>query len=263
MVRDLSQQGVNGIDAVLDGGLPERPYAKLAPAIFTAIAAEAGEQNLPLTVRAGGPEDVARAGDAGAAGGRGGSRQQEIAPGLLDRLKQSGAAYNPALVSLEAGRQLAEGRTDLLRRSLVEQVAIPGMIAATASAVQAAGSTPPPPDSGVAAHTLRQASEQGVLLVTGTGSGNPLLLHGAGIHREMQLWVGAGLPPAVVLQAATYNAARALRASDRMGLIRPGYEASLLLVDGNPLQDISDTERISVVFFKGERINRPGLLERD
>ena len=85
---------------------------------------------------------------------------------------------------------------------------------------------------------------------------------GPGIHRELQLWVEAGIPPAIALQAATYNAARLLRADQRIGLIRKGYEASLLLVDGNPLQDISATERISTVFFKGERVNRADLFDQ-
>jgi imidazolonepropionase-like amidohydrolase len=64
------------------------------------------------------------------------------------------------------------------------------------------------------------------------------------------------------LQGATYNAARLLRADQRIGLIRKGYEASLLLVDGNPLQDISATERISTVFFKGERVSRADIFEQ-
>jgi len=76
------------------------------------------------------------------------------------------------------------------------------------------------------------------------------------------LWVEAGVPAAVALQAATYNGAQLLRASDRMGLIRKGYQANLLLVDGNPLNDISVTERISMVMFKGERVDRSELFEQ-
>ena len=51
------------------------------------------------------------------------------------------------------------------------------------------------------------------------------------------------------------------RDGDALGAIRPGYDATLLLVDGNPLEDISYTERISVVLFQGERVNRAALLE--
>ncbi len=80
----------------------------------------------------------------------------------------------------------------------------------------------------------------------------------------MALWVQAGIPPAVALQAATYNAARLLKADDHIGSIRVGNDADLLVVDGNPLEDISVTERISWVIFKGERVyNRAGLFAQE
>ena len=107
---------------------------------------------------------------------------------------------------------------------------------------------------------LLEAYRAGVMLVTGTDAGNPMVLHGPGVHRELQLWVEAGIPTVAALQAATYNGARLLRADNRIGLIRPGYDGSLLLVDGNPLQDVSATERISMVLLKGERVDRSKLL---
>ena len=64
----------------------------------------------------------------------------------------------------------------------------------------------------------------------------------------------------MALQAATVNAAKLLGAAKRIGAIRQGLDADLLLVDGNPLQDISATERISLVVLKGERIRRAALL---
>ena len=114
----------------------------------------------------------------------------------------------------------------------------------------------------IAFQNLAAAYRAGVTLAAGTDSGNPLVVHGPSVHRELQLWVEAGIPPAAALQGATYNAAKLLRADQRIGLIRKGYEANLLLVDGNPVQDISATERISTVFFKGERVNRPDLFEQ-
>jgi len=50
--------------------------------------------------------------------------------------------------------------------------------------------------------------------------------------------------------------------SGRIGLIPRGYEATLLVVDGNPLDDIVATERISYIFFKGERVDRSSLFEQ-
>ena len=107
---------------------------------------------------------------------------------------------------------------------------------------------------------LKRAYAAGVTLVTGSDAGNPLVLHGPTVQHELQLWVAAGIPAAVALQAATFNAARLLRADSRIGLIVKGHEADLLVIDGNPLADVSTTERISLVVFKGERIRRAALF---
>src|SRR5262249_46493342 len=120
-----------------------------------------------------------------------------------------------------------------------------------------------PVHTDVGKRNLAAAYRSGVTLVTGTDSGNPLLIHGPGIHRELQLWVEAGLPATIALQAATHNAAQLLGAGNRFGLIQKGYEASLLLVDGDPMREISSTERISSVFFKGEHVDRSELFDQD
>ena len=102
----------------------------------------------------------------------------------------------------------------------------------------------------------------GVMLVTGSDAGNPLVFHGPTIQRELELWVEAGIPPAIALQAATYNAARLIGAGNRIGLIKEGYDANLLLVDGNPLKEIKQIESIQSVIFKGEEISRSELFDQ-
>jgi len=87
------------------------------------------------------------------------------------------------------------------------------------------------------------------------------VLHGPTVQREIELWVAAGIPVEVALQAATLNAARLLRADSRIGTVEKGKEATLLIVDGNPLQDIKALSSVSAVFMKGERINRTALLQ--
>jgi imidazolonepropionase-like amidohydrolase len=166
-----------------------------------------------------------------------------------------------------------DGRAEFLDRSLVQQVVprqwfaqvkdslnSPAIQGARKAARESSAASPFRLD--LAKQNLAAAFHAGVILVTGTDAGNPMVVHGPSVHRELQLWVEAGIPPAAALQAATYNAARLLRADQRIGLIRKGYDASLLLVDGNPLQDISATERISTVFFKGERVDRSDLFDQ-
>jgi imidazolonepropionase-like amidohydrolase len=75
--------------------------------------------------------------------------------------------------------------------------------------------------------------------------------------------VEAGIPPQVALQAATYNAARLLGADRRIGLVKEGYDANLILVDGNPLKEIKQIESIQSVFLKGERVVRSELFEQE
>src|SRR5262249_1129059 len=110
-----------------------------------------------------------------------------------------------------------------------------------------------------AVKNLISAYHAGVPLVLGTDSGNPGTFHGAAAHREMELWQEAGIPATEILKAATSNAAELLGAGNRIGKIAKGYEASLVIVDGNPLDDVRGVRRISDVFFKGERVRRAGL----
>jgi imidazolonepropionase-like amidohydrolase len=109
---------------------------------------------------------------------------------------------------------------------------------------------------------LLAAYHAGVTLVTGSDAGNLMVVHGPTIHRELQLWVQAGVPAEVALKAATGDAAKALGAGDRIGMLRKGYDATVVLLNGNPLKDISATEQISMIVFKGEHIDRPGLLDQ-
>jgi hypothetical protein len=189
------------------------------------------------------------------------------------KMKAAGVDYDPMLAAVEAMQAYLDGRAELLDRSLVQQV-VPrqwfaqikdglnsqGIQAARKAALQSNAAYPFRLD--LAKQNLAAANRAGVILVTGTDAGNPMVVHGPGVHRELRLWVEAGIPPAAALQGATYNAARLLHADQRIGLIRKGYDASLLLVDGNPLQDISATERISTVFFKGERVDRADLFNQ-
>jgi imidazolonepropionase-like amidohydrolase len=185
---------------------------------------------------------------------------------LLERIRVSGAFYDPTLAVWEAQAALVAGRTELLGGSLVQQTVAGMVLRPTRTMVAKRAAAGDDQAAGIhrladlAARNLRNAYEAGVNLVAGSDAGNFLVFHGPGLHRELQLWVAAGIPASVALQAATWNAARLLRADARLGLVAPGHDADLLIVDGNPLDDISVTERISLVVFKGERLRRAALL---
>ena len=170
----------------------------------------------------------------------------------------------PSLALLEAAWQAHDKKTEFLDRSLVQQAGPAALLDSTRRILKnMPPSAAPPVTLQAAMEQLARAWKDGTTLVVGSNSGAPPLLHGPALHREMQLWVQAGIPAPVALQAATGDAAKWLGVGGRLGLIRPGYAASLLLVDGNPLVDISATERISMVFLRGERVDRAKLFDQD
>ncbi|MEC0372120.1 amidohydrolase family protein [Paenibacillus chibensis] len=79
------------------------------------------------------------------------------------------------------------------------------------------------------------------------------LAHGASVHHEMQLLVKAGFTPIEALQSATTKPARCFGLHDR-GRIAEGARADLILVDGDPTTNISDTLSIKSVWFNGSQL---------
>ncbi len=264
-VEALQRLGVDGVKAVMEAGGGKMLFQRMDVAVLRAIGEAARAVKLPMVVHTGDARDIADALDAGAAGIEHGSFRERIPADVFARMAKAGVYYDPTLSVGEAFFEMAQGRNDLLARSLVEQVAPAGLLASTRKMMGAAsrrfGGYPVAFDT--AMENLREAWKAGVPLAAGSDAGNPMVVHGAALHRELQLWVKAGLPPAVVLQAATYNAARLVGASHRIGLVKKGYEATLVILDGDPLRDISTTERISTVFLKGERVDRAGLFEQE
>src|SRR4029077_19871363 len=77
--------------------------------------------------------------------------------------------------------------------------------------------------------------DAGIPILAGTDA-----LAGLMLHRELELEVKAGIPPAKALQIATFNAAALLKRGKDLGSIAPGKLADLVLVEGNPAEKISD-----------------------
>jgi len=268
-VDALKRAGVDGIKAVLDAGAGGMVFNRLDSSIVRAIANQAHADSLPVVVHTGDSHDVSDALSARADGIEHGSFRDNIPEALFAQMKQQGTAYDPTLSVAEGVTQFAAGNGELLNRSLVQQVAPRVLLDATKTALTSpemaemrAALKSFPIDLKIGEANLVRAYHVGVMLVTGSDAGNLLVFHGPTIHHELQLWKQAGIPAAVALQAATYNAARLLHAEKRIGSIRKGLDADLLIVDGNPLEDIQVTERISLVMSKGERIDRSELFEQ-
>lgn len=91
----------------------------------------------------------------------------------------------------------------------------------------------------------------GVPLLAGTDTGTPSLVPGFALHEELELLVRAGLTPAQALRSATLEPARYLGLEDEQGTVEPGKVADLVLLDADPLRDITNTTRIDAVVVRG------------
>jgi Amidohydrolase family len=88
--------------------------------------------------------------------------------------------------------------------------------------------------------------DAGVPIVAGTDS-----LAGFSLHRELELYVDAGIPAPKVLQLATFGAARIMKRDSQLGSIAPGKFADVILVDGDPSHQIKDIDRVETVVKDG------------
>ncbi len=87
----------------------------------------------------------------------------------------------------------------------------------------------------------------GLPIVAGTDVGVP----GHTLHRELELYVKAGLTPMEAIQAATLTPARVMKIEKEVGTIESGKRADILMVGGNPLEDISNIRKTELVVSQG------------
>jgi hypothetical protein len=98
----------------------------------------------------------------------------------------------------------------------------------------------------------------GVVLLTGSDAGGFALIPGKSLHEEMALLQQSGLTQLEVLQTATINPARVLK-FEKLGLIKEGYIANLLVVNNNPLESLTHIESPDIIFIHGRWLNKERL----
>ncbi len=106
---------------------------------------------------------------------------------------------------------------------------------------------------GIQARNLAKLSKAGMTITVGTDGNTPWAP-----HVEMADMVASGMTPAQVITSATKNGAAFLKMTDA-GTIEVGKTADLLVLDANPLQDITNTRKISAVYLKGVAVDRKSV----
>ncbi|HLJ26404.1 MAG TPA: amidohydrolase family protein [Candidatus Angelobacter sp.] len=100
----------------------------------------------------------------------------------------------------------------------------------------------------------------GVRLLAGTDTAAAVdVLPGFSLHTELEYFVQAGLTPMQALQTATLNPAQFLGLQSQFGTVQEGKLANLVLLDGDPLEDIRNTRKIAAVILNGRLLTRTDL----
>ncbi len=235
-VREQAALGVDIIKVWVDDRMGQ--YPKLAPELYGAVIEEAHANGLRVTAHEYYLEDakelVRRGIDAFAHGVR-----EPIDDEFVAMLKE-----RPDFVVVPnlPDRGVAQDMSWLSASLPPEQVAT----------LQAAAIDRPEAQAffGIQARNLERLAREGIKIALGTDGNVPW-----GPHLEMADMVAAGMTPGQVIVAATGDAAELMRLSDA-GTVASGKSASFVVLEANPLDDITNTRRIRDVYLRGQRIDR-------
>jgi imidazolonepropionase-like amidohydrolase len=236
-VEELAAQKVDIVKIWVDSR--DGKYKKLTPEIYGAIIDEAHKRGLRVTAHIFELEDAKGLIRAGLDAFAHGIRDKDIDDELVAMFKQ-----NPNLV-LTPNLPDRGVKTDL--RWL--QASLP---ADEFKKLEAANSDRPKVQAlyGIQARNLAKLNAAGVRITLGTDGNRPW-----GPHEEMLDMVSAGMTPMQVIVAATRNSAEFLRLTDT-GTLQAGKSADFIVLDANPLDDITNTRRISTVMLRGAAVDR-------
>jgi len=236
-VEELAERKVDIVKIWVDdrGG----QYKKLTPEIYGAIIDEAHKRGLRVTAHIFNLDDTKGLIRAGVDAFAHGVREKDIDDELVAMFKQ-----RPNLI-LTPNLPDRGVKTDLswLRA---------GLPSAAFEKLAAANKDNPKAQAfhGIQARNLAKLNAAGVRITLGT-DGN----RAWGSHEEMEHMVLAGMTPTQVIVAATRNGAEFLKIADA-GTLEAGKSADFIVLDANPLDDITNTRRISAVYLRGAAVDR-------
>ncbi len=254
-VREVAELGIGFIKIWVDdrGGTQQ----KLAPEIYRAVADEAKQLGLQVFVHQQTAQDMTDLIAAGVNGFLHGRVGDDFTAALSSQAAAADVFIVPNLGLGELRRE-AIGADEFLVPFLNDEASarLGENALRSLNPLRLAG------DEGAVASGLARFLAAGGQLVLGTDAGAvPDHPFGYTGHRELEIYVRLGVPPMVALQAATGNAARFLGLEDQ-GLLRTGYQADLIVLDGDPLQDIRNTRRIDSVYLDGQQVDREAIRRR-
>ena len=242
-VRELAAQQVDIVKIWVDdrGG----QYERLSPELYGAVIDEAHANSLRVTAHVFRLEDAKGLLRAGIDAFAHGIRDMDVDDEVVELWRE-----RPDVVLVP----------NLPGPGVVEEFGwLSGTVPADRIAEMNAGSTDRPAAQesfGIQARNLVRLGQEGVKVAFGTDGSSPWA-----VHQEMADMVRTGMSPGDVIVAATGTSAEFVGADD-LGTVEAGKSADFLVLDANPLDDITNTRAISAVYLRGVAVDRDGLGER-
>jgi len=253
-VQSLKSQGVDFIKLWMTN--PRFPAE-----VISAIVDEGKNQGIPIVAHVTDVPALRQLADQGVTDFLHTPRDQPVTPELIAYAKAKQLSFAPTLANGEASWFYYE-HPEILNLPMLQDALYPRGRQMLADAERKA-KTLSSPDLAQRKTRLREAypfikamSDAGVRIVAGTDCGaeaSQVTPFGHATHREIQLYVEAGMSPLAALRSATFDAARVLTRTEdpEYGVIRAGKIADLVLLDADPSVDISNTTRIHKVMRAG------------
>ena len=237
---------------------------KIPPALYGAIIEEAHVHNLPVFAHLRYLDDAKELIRRGVDVLAHQVRDKEVDEEFLELAKARGIAVLPLLAGAQADIAYAEGA------SFLSDPGLPVLF--PASVLQTLGSKEyqegiarsrtfanSQKDYEIASRNTAKIAAAGIPIAVGSDSGSPGRFPGLWEHREMELLVKAGLTPMQAIQAATINGARILKLDGQYGSLAPHRAADFIILNGDPLTDITNSRKIDSVWMNGKQVDRNAL----
>ncbi len=235
----------------------------MEPWVMRAAVHEAIAQGMRPVVHAGTAQDAVDAAEAGAELLMHAPFGSLLTERQAERIAATEVAFLPTLRAFSWPVELMQGEvTDFERHGVAQEIRA-AFDAVPEGYAQTTGMGQWMQDFGTITETLRAnaatLSQAGVPLLVGTDCGVSGVFPGAGLHAELDALVDMGLSPTEVLHAATAANADFLDPERSFGRIAPGQRADLLLVQGDPTEDLAAVHAIRGVWLEGVELRRIGV----
>jgi imidazolonepropionase-like amidohydrolase len=247
-VKELHARGVHFVKIWVDDRDGAAP--KIQPNVYRAIITEAHANGMEVLAHVGRTTALADAKDLYRAGIDGFVhmvRDRDVDAEYLALVKSYRAVWTGPNMPVPMTRATIDSLAETLPAAEIQKMR---------SAIEAREAKGNPPDELFELHcrNLRKVHDAGMVIALGTDATGD----GIGVHQQMAAYARCGMSAMEAIVAATATNAKTLKL-DRVGMVASNKEASFVVLEANPLDDIANTRRISAVYLRGKEVDRKGL----